>query len=118
MPRGTPAHAAGINVEDELIALNRVRIGDLEKDLGRYRGGETVEVTLARRGRLRTLKVELGAPPEESWKLRVVDEPSPAQRIALSAWLDNELGDKTDIEISSPSRDAGPPRDAAAGSRR
>src|SRR5690606_27270238 len=53
--RGGPAHAAGVQAGDEIIAIDERRItaGDLDDRLSRYRPGERVELLVSRWGRLR-----------------------------------------------------------------
>ena len=56
-----PAWRAGLNVDDLLLAVDAVRIGDdLDALLERHAPGETVRVTFFRDGRLRELEVSLG----------------------------------------------------------
>ncbi len=88
--RGTPAYAAGINVGDELIALDEYRIPrqGLGELLARYRPGEVVSALLARRGRLRRIDVELGSEPRhDEWTLEVMPSASSQQNLRRRAWL-------------------------------
>src|SRR5690606_21241700 len=87
--RDTPGHAAGVNVDDELIALGEERVdGELTTALARHAPGDTVSVLVARRGRLRRLEVTLGArPATDRWTLSVAEPPSSSQRAHLEAWL-------------------------------
>jgi predicted metalloprotease with PDZ domain len=59
--RDSPAWQAGLNVDDELIAVSgdRVSGGSVE----RRKPGERVELLVARRGRMLTLSAELGKKP-------------------------------------------------------
>ncbi len=52
--RGTPAHEAGINVDDEIIAIDdfRVRPDQLEARMEQYVVGDRVSLLVARRDRL------------------------------------------------------------------
>lgn len=67
---GTAAHAAGVNVGDELIALDDYRIEDLANHVDRYEPGRKVRLLVSRRGRLTELDVKLGLKPKKTWKLR------------------------------------------------
>lgn len=89
IPRGTPAHGAGINVDDELIAIgdHRISQGGLGERLARYRPGDEVSVLVARRGELRRIDVTLGEAPDESWEITVAEMPTAAQRRHLESWL-------------------------------
>ena len=85
---GTPAHAAGLQVEDELIAFDDERLpAQLDERLGRMRAGTEIDVTIARRGRVRRLRVALGARPTDDWQLEVDPNANVTQRRALDAWL-------------------------------
>jgi predicted metalloprotease with PDZ domain len=85
---GTPAHEAGLQVEDELLAFDDERLpAQLDERLGRMRAGTRVELTIARRGRLRRLPLTLGARPSDAWQLEVDPSANVTQRRALDAWL-------------------------------
>jgi predicted metalloprotease with PDZ domain len=87
--RDTPAFAAGLNVGDELIALDdwRVPAGELDSRLERYRPGDEVSVLVARHGTLRRLPVTLGEAPNMDWTLAPVPAPTRTQQAHLRAWL-------------------------------
>ena len=88
--RGTPAYDAGVNVEDEIIAIGgyRVRPDQWERRLEAFHPGETVALLVSRRERLVTLGVTVRAEPGRPWRL----EPDPGAdgdaRARLAAWLD------------------------------
>lgn len=69
--RGTPAQAAGVQAEDELVAIDELRVGpeDLEERLEQYGAGDRVELVVSRRGRLLRVPVELTEEPGETWQL-------------------------------------------------
>jgi predicted metalloprotease with PDZ domain len=71
--RDTPAFRAGVNVGDELIAVDGVRIpnGDLAGALVERAPGETAQLLIARRGAILTLPVTLEAAPVDTWKLEL-----------------------------------------------
>lgn len=86
---GSPAAAGGVNVDDELLAIDDYRVppGGLDSRLERYRPGTSVSLLVARRGVLRRLVVVLGAVPAASWSLRELAGANLAQRAHLRAWL-------------------------------
>lgn len=86
--RGTPAHAAGLNVDDEILAIGefRVRADQLDARLERYRPGQVVSVLVARRDQLMRLDVTLGAEPPRAWSLEVSPTLTPEQEARLRAW--------------------------------
>jgi predicted metalloprotease with PDZ domain len=71
--RGTPAFVAGLNVDDEILAMNgfRVRADDLAARLGQYQPGAAVALLVARRDELRTLEAVFGVKPPRQWRLEV-----------------------------------------------
>ncbi len=87
--RETPAFAAGLNVDDEILAIGdfRVRADQLETRLEQYRPGDTVSVLVARRERLMRIDVTLGAEPPRGYVVEVRDDATPEQLARLKAWL-------------------------------
>lgn len=89
MVRGTLSYGSGLAPDDELIAIDDVRIGEegLEVELERYRPGTTVSVLVSRRGELRRFKLTLGSTPPDRWSLSVRPDATPEQQARLVAWL-------------------------------
>jgi predicted metalloprotease with PDZ domain len=95
VPRGTPAFTAGLNAEDEIIAIGGFRVPPdkegvekgLEKRLDRYRAGEQVELLVSRRGRVVPLEITLGREPQNSWQLEPRPDVTEEQRARRRAWL-------------------------------
>ena len=87
--RGTPAFTAGLNVDDEILAIGdfRVRATQLDARLEQYRPGETVTVLVARRDQLKRIDVTLGAEPVRGWSLEVRADATPEQQARLKHWL-------------------------------
>ncbi len=87
--RGTPAHEAGLNADDEIVAIGeyRVRADQLDARLEQYRPGQRVSLLIARRDELMRLDVTLGTEPARGWALEVDPEATPEQRAHLAAWL-------------------------------
>src|SRR6185503_20259669 len=69
--RHTPAFTAGLNVDDEIVAIDevRVRTDRLDERLEQYAPGDRMTMLVARRDRLLSLNVTLGAEPPRSWRL-------------------------------------------------
>ncbi len=87
--RDTPVFTAGLNVDDEIIAIDdfRVRADRLENRLEQYTPGARVTILVARREQLLRVPVTLGSEPARDWRLEVnpsADEPAAAQ---LARWL-------------------------------
>jgi predicted metalloprotease with PDZ domain len=88
--RGSPGDIAGINVDDELIALDGYRlsldsIGDRTQTTT---PGQTAQVLIARRGKLLERTMELGVPAPKGYKLKAIAEPTDEQKNQLKSWLD------------------------------
>ncbi len=87
--RGTPAYDAGVNVGDEILAIDDYRVPSegLEGRLKFYRPGEKASLLVARRDLLVRLPVTLGEKPKAAWKLEARPDATPAQKGHLEAWL-------------------------------
>jgi predicted metalloprotease with PDZ domain len=87
--RGTPAHEAGLNVDDEIVAIDdfRVRFDQLDARMEQYVAGDRVSMLVARRERLIRLDVVLGAEPLKSWQLETDPAATSEQRAGLDFWL-------------------------------
>jgi predicted metalloprotease with PDZ domain len=86
--RDTPAHEAGLNVDDEIVAIDgqRVIADQLAATLQAYRPGERVSVLVARRRALRTIEVPLDREPADRWRLEIRPDATPAHRERLARW--------------------------------
>jgi len=87
--RDSPAWKAGINPEDELIAIGGFRIlpADFPGRLAQYTPDETQTFTVSRRGVLQELAVTFAATPAETWKLRFRKEATEDQVKHRADWL-------------------------------
>lgn len=97
VPRGTPANLAGLNVDDELIAIDGYRLSGadaLNDRLSYYKAGVSVEILIARRGKLISLKATLGSKPTESWNLEVDPNATEAQKARLQSWIGPAISGK------------------------
>jgi predicted metalloprotease with PDZ domain len=87
--RGSPASEAGLNVDDEILAIGdfRVRADRLENRLDQYKPGDRVTLLVARREQLMRLDVTFGAEPVRGWRLEVLPSATDAQQSARTKWL-------------------------------
>lgn len=87
---GGPAEQAGLQVDDELLALDGLRIpgADLAARTKLYRPGDTVRVDLARRGRMRQLALTFGARPRAHYGLEVHPGAASLTAARRRAWLE------------------------------
>jgi len=94
--RGTPAFDAGLNVDDEILAIDdvRVRADGLASRLDQYRPGDQVTVLVARRDRLTRIPVTLGAEPGRAWRVEMLPNATEEQKAHFSAWTANKLQNK------------------------
>lgn len=86
---GSPAQAAGLTPGDELVAIDGFRAGgdgDARNLTGTRSVGDTVELAVFRRHRLKTLSVTLAAAPPTRWEIAGIAEPGGAAA-RFQAWL-------------------------------
>jgi predicted metalloprotease with PDZ domain len=87
--RDTPAHGAGVNVDDAILAIDdvRVRPDGLAARLEQYAPGDRVTMLVARRDRLLHLDLTLGLEPGPAWRLEQAPGATEEQRRHLSDWI-------------------------------
>ena len=87
--RGTPAFDAGLNVDDEILAIGdyRVRPDLWESRLEAYRPGDRVSVLVARREHLMRLDAVFAPEPPKSIRLEPDLAGEPEARERLVTWL-------------------------------
>ena len=87
--RDGPSSAAGLNVDDEILAINdyRVRADRLDDRLQLYRPGERVTLLIARREQLMRLEIALDREPAREWRLEVSPSVTAQQTQQLERWL-------------------------------
>jgi predicted metalloprotease with PDZ domain len=91
--RGSPADVAGLNVDDEILAIDefRVRVDRLENRLDQYRSGDKVSVLVARREQLVRIPTTFGVEPQKAWRLELNPSATEAQRRVFDGWLRGEV---------------------------
>ena len=87
--RGTPAEAAGVSVDDEIVALGdfRVRAEQWDQRLDASHPGDAAILLVARRDKLVKLSVTFGVEPKSAWRLEVDPAATADQRAHLQSWL-------------------------------
>jgi predicted metalloprotease with PDZ domain len=93
----SPAARAGLSEQDEIVALDGVRVrgagaaDGAERTMGELlrqkKPGDKVKVLVSRRGTIRELEVVLGKKPERSFAIRPIANPTPLQSAILKDWL-------------------------------
>ncbi len=87
----SPASRAGISVDDELLALDDERLPEaFGERIARYAPGETAELLVTRRGRLRRLEVRFAAHPSEPFRVELDPRATPVQRRNYQRWIGPE----------------------------
>ncbi|MFV9505755.1 MAG: M61 family metallopeptidase [Oscillochloridaceae bacterium umkhey_bin13] len=84
-----PAYAAGVNANDELLALDGWRVSEerMNARLAEREPGTVVTLSLFRGDRLIELPVTLAEAPPDNLSLRTVATPTETQRRNLQTWL-------------------------------
>ncbi|HYP54409.1 MAG TPA: PDZ domain-containing protein [Pyrinomonadaceae bacterium] len=89
IPAGTPAYDAGLNVGDQIVALDGFRVtrDTFERRLDERRPGDSVALTVFRGDELRTFNVRLAARPDASYRIVPLAQPTDEQRRLYQSWL-------------------------------
>jgi predicted metalloprotease with PDZ domain len=87
--RSSPADVAGLNVDDEILAIDdfRVRADRLDNRLEQYKAGERVTFVVARREQLVRIPVTFGVEPPKGWRLGMNPSATDTQRRLFDGWL-------------------------------
>jgi predicted metalloprotease with PDZ domain len=87
--RDTPAATAGLDVDDEIVAIDehRVRPEGWDARMEAYRPGDRVTILVTRRDRLTRLRATLEAEPRAAWRLEPLHNPTEHQRARFAWWL-------------------------------
>ena len=84
----SPAYQAGIQTDDELLAINDFRLnGKISDRLEQFEVGERLEFLLSRRGQLLRIDVTPDVATEFDWKLKFLKAPNKRQKKSLNSWL-------------------------------
>jgi predicted metalloprotease with PDZ domain len=92
---GSPAAVAGIDPDDELLAIDELRVkadqlGDRLKD---YRPGDSIHLTFFHQDQLKTCTVTLAEPRSSSYQLVLLNTLSARQQENLNGWLGASVSD-------------------------
>ena len=84
----SPAYKAGIQTDDELIAVNNFRLdGRISGRLKQFEIGEPLEILLSRRGELLRIELTPEAKTKFDWTLKFAKEPNKRQKRSQESWL-------------------------------
>jgi predicted metalloprotease with PDZ domain len=86
---GSPSSAAGLDVGDELVAMEggRTTASGLEQRLKDFGPGEKMRLTVFRNDRLREFTVKLEKPRVTLYRVRQIENMTPEQKAVLDSWL-------------------------------
>jgi predicted metalloprotease with PDZ domain len=86
---GSPASLAGLSAQDEILALDGIRVDarSIPGILKDKKPGDRVKVLFARRGGVREAEAALGEKSEPSFRITPLENPSAAAKALLDAWL-------------------------------
>ncbi|GAB3196362.1 putative metalloprotease with PDZ domain [Pontibacter aydingkolensis] len=86
--RGTSAYEAGLNVNDEIIAVNGFRVGeDVNQYVNGRKVGEKLEVLVTRDGKLMLLEVPMLKDNSVQYRFERIAKPTTEQQQVYSSWL-------------------------------
>ncbi len=86
--RNSPAWKYGINVNDEILAVDKFRVGDdLSKLLSFKKPGETVTFTVSRNGSLKEIKLVLEKSSAVKYAIEKSASPQEAEKMVYKKWL-------------------------------
>jgi predicted metalloprotease with PDZ domain len=81
------AYVAGLNVNDEIIAIDNYRTDDLVKATANKKPGEAIDLLVARDGLIKKISFVLTKNNNVKYKLEKLAAQSPAQEIIFKAWI-------------------------------
>ena len=89
IPRATPAEAAGLSVDDEILAVDdwRVTADGWAQRLEQYAPRDNAELLVSRREKVIRIPVTLGEEPHKVWQLQVNPKSTDEQKLHVKAWL-------------------------------
>ncbi|WP_041257951.1 M61 family metallopeptidase [Fibrella aestuarina] len=86
--RGSAADLGGLNVGDEVLAVDSVRLTDeLPKAIAGRKAGDTVQLIVNRGGQVRPLLIKLIENPLLAYRLEVLPNASDKQKALYAKWL-------------------------------
>jgi predicted metalloprotease with PDZ domain len=93
--RGAPAFEQGLNVNDEIVAINGFRVDQelLTARIGEAAPGVKLEVLVSRDGRMLSLPITLGSREALEYRIERAAEPTPKQRRVCESWLRAQWSD-------------------------
>jgi predicted metalloprotease with PDZ domain len=80
--------SAGVNVDDEIVAVNGIRVGPERwpSRLEMYKTDDRVRLLIARRDEMRDIEMEIAYDASPGWRLEADPKASEVQKANLKAW--------------------------------
>ena len=88
--RGSAAYQQGLYVNDEIMAVDNLRMNtsdDLNRYLSGKRNGEKISLLLSRDNLIKTIEITLGKNPAYTYRLERLSDANAAQEKVLQKWL-------------------------------
>lgn len=84
----SPAYRDGLNVNDELIAINGIRVSqdNWQDRVADHQPGDTLRVTVGRLGKLREFEVVLDPAPPDEYRIKRLEKASDVQKAIYESW--------------------------------
>jgi len=89
VPADSPAYRDGLNVNDELLAINGIRLtpDNVFKHLGDVSKEKASTILISRRGKIRSVQVTPGDFPENKYKIVKIENPDDEMMEVYSGWI-------------------------------
>jgi predicted metalloprotease with PDZ domain len=85
--RGGAAWNGGLNVNDEIIAVNRERVEDINDYIKTKSVGENLEIVLNRDGIIQTLNIKLAASTDKYYQIDKMKKQTEQQKAVFKKWM-------------------------------
>jgi len=85
--KNSPAYNSGINVNDEIIAIDNFRVDDLTKALSYKKVGDKISVLLNRDGMMKTIELTITKNTAVKYKIEKISNASEQQELAYKQWI-------------------------------
>jgi len=85
--RGSAAWNDGLNVNDEILAINGERASDVLSYISNFKSGDRLDFLINRDGMLQTIKVTLKNSQSKTFSIQKLDNPTAEQKTVFDKWL-------------------------------
>lgn len=85
--KDSPAYVGGLNVGDEVVEVDGVKISSLASVLTDKKVGDLLKITVKRAGELKTYNITLTRNPAVKYKLEKIENPTKKQEDLYKKWM-------------------------------